>query len=202
MGTRNLTAVMIGGQYKIAQYGQWDGYPEGQGIRVLKFLQKKENRERLKDSLKRVRFIEFGGRDKEWISAYDKAAPEWSREPDNRTEEQKAWFNNYISRDLGSDILYSIIKSDDKEIIIKNSISFAGDSLFCEYGYIIDFDSGKFEIYKGHNKEIIKKGRFVSGDCLLEKKGGYEPIKISKGYDIDDLPSEEQFLYDLSENEE
>lgn len=31
MGTRNLTAVYIDGEYKVAQYGQWDGYPEGPG---------------------------------------------------------------------------------------------------------------------------------------------------------------------------
>lgn len=35
MGTRNLTAVYLDGQYKVAQYGQWDGYPEGQGITAL-----------------------------------------------------------------------------------------------------------------------------------------------------------------------
>lgn len=28
MGTRHLTAVVIDGDYKVAQYGQWDGYPE------------------------------------------------------------------------------------------------------------------------------------------------------------------------------
>ena len=38
MGTRNLTAVFIGGQYKVAQYGQWDGYPEGNGKKILEFL--------------------------------------------------------------------------------------------------------------------------------------------------------------------
>ena len=27
MGTRNLTAVYLDGEYKIAQYGQWDGLP-------------------------------------------------------------------------------------------------------------------------------------------------------------------------------
>lgn len=41
MGTRNLTAVYLDGQYKVAQYGQWDGYPEGQGITVLTFLRDK-----------------------------------------------------------------------------------------------------------------------------------------------------------------
>ena len=29
MGTRHLIAVQLDGEYKIAQYGQWDGYPEG-----------------------------------------------------------------------------------------------------------------------------------------------------------------------------
>ena len=41
MGTRNLTAVYLDGQYKVAQYGQWDGYPEGQGITALTFLRDK-----------------------------------------------------------------------------------------------------------------------------------------------------------------
>lgn len=31
MGTRNLTAVYLDGEYKIAQYGQWDGYPKDKG---------------------------------------------------------------------------------------------------------------------------------------------------------------------------
>jgi hypothetical protein len=38
MGTRNLTMVISKGEYKIAQYGQWDGYPSGQGSVVLNFL--------------------------------------------------------------------------------------------------------------------------------------------------------------------
>jgi len=32
MGTRHLSmAYNKGGEVKVAQYGQWDGYPEGQG---------------------------------------------------------------------------------------------------------------------------------------------------------------------------
>lgn len=40
MGTRHLIAAVIDGEYKIAQYGQWDGDPEGQGLTVLDFLLK------------------------------------------------------------------------------------------------------------------------------------------------------------------
>ena len=38
MGTRNLTVVYVDGEYRVAQYGQWDGYPSGQGMTCLKFL--------------------------------------------------------------------------------------------------------------------------------------------------------------------
>jgi hypothetical protein len=38
MGTRHLIAAKIDGVYKLAQYGQWDGYPDGQGVAVLDFL--------------------------------------------------------------------------------------------------------------------------------------------------------------------
>jgi len=38
MGTRNLTMVISDGKTKIAQYGQWDGYPSGQGADILAFL--------------------------------------------------------------------------------------------------------------------------------------------------------------------
>ena len=39
MGTRNLTIVYLEGNYRLAQYCQWDGYPTGQGATVLEFLQ-------------------------------------------------------------------------------------------------------------------------------------------------------------------
>ena len=39
MGTRNLTMVINQkGEKKVAQYGQWDGYPSGVGVSVLNFL--------------------------------------------------------------------------------------------------------------------------------------------------------------------
>ena len=42
MGTRNLTMVIQDHETKISQYGQWDGYPEGQSLTILSFLQEKE----------------------------------------------------------------------------------------------------------------------------------------------------------------
>lgn len=202
MGTRNLTAVMINGEYKIAQYGQWDGYPSGQGSTVLQFLSNQENIKNLKDAFSRTRFIDEEGRDKEFIEAYSANAPEWSNEPDNRTEEQIAWFRNYISRDLGADILYNVASSEDEEILLSDSLNFAGDSLFCEWAYVIDFDKNVLEVYRGFNDEPIKEGRFISGDPIFEVpeggyKNDYEPIILLKTYELNNLPSVENFVEEL-----
>jgi len=32
MGTRHLICAKINNEYKLSQYGQWDGYPSGQGV--------------------------------------------------------------------------------------------------------------------------------------------------------------------------
>ena len=57
MGTRNLTVVYHGGKHVVAQYGQWDGYPEGQGITCLDFLHRQNgNFDNFKSKLALLRF--------------------------------------------------------------------------------------------------------------------------------------------------
>lgn len=38
MGTRNLTIVKVDDEVRVVQYGQWDGYPTGQGETIQEFL--------------------------------------------------------------------------------------------------------------------------------------------------------------------
>lgn len=38
MGTRHITVVRANKEVKVAQYGQWDGYPSGQGQTIADFL--------------------------------------------------------------------------------------------------------------------------------------------------------------------
>ncbi|KAF2194392.1 hypothetical protein K469DRAFT_773578, partial [Zopfia rhizophila CBS 207.26] len=53
-GTRHLICVFHKGRFVVAQYGQWDGYPEGQGVTLMKFLCVPINIQRLKDGLKHI----------------------------------------------------------------------------------------------------------------------------------------------------
>lgn len=197
MGTRHLIAVQSGGEYKVAQYGQWDGYPRGQGTEVLTFLSNKQRVKKFKAKLDLVRFLDEEGRDKAFIEAHEKNA---HSNPDKRTPKQKAWFDKFITRNLGAKILTSIVESEDKEILLRNEIDFAGDSLFCEYAYVIDFDKGTLEVYRGFNKKKLKKTeRFAK---MKGDSEGYEPIRFWKSFSLSDLPTKKQFLAALTEGEE
>ncbi|MBT4875451.1 MAG: hypothetical protein HON48_09620 [Desulfobacula sp.] len=198
MGTRNLTAVFMDGEYKVAQYGQWDGYPSGQGVDILNIL-KNAKKDILKNQLKKVRFID-PEKDKKFIDEYDAKAPKYIGDPETRTQDQIHWFESYASRDLGGKILSSIINSTDDEMVLKNSINFAGDSLFCEFAYVVDFDKNTFEIYQGFNKEKIDKSeRFASFKCDGDE---YKQVKFVHSFDLECLPDKKEFLEILEPEEE
>lgn len=183
MGTRNLTAVFYEGKYRVAQYGQWDGYPEGQGIEALEFL-RKVDLEKFKIAVKETKFLT------------DNEIEDINKKYPNDNE----WLEHYpqLSRDQGAKIL-ELIMNGVKEL--SNSISFAKDSLFCEWGYVIDLDENTFEVFDGFNKEKIKKGRFLSKDINLDKNE-WEPIKLLKKYNLKNLPTKKEFLSDFKENED
>lgn len=202
MGTRNLTCVVLGGEYKIAQYGQWDGDPGGQGATILDFLCTPGNTEKLKGALGKVRFLEPEGKDKKFMVEYYKNAPEWSSEPDNRTPEQKYWFQKYISRDIGGEILEAVSSTDDREIVLRNSINFAGDSLFCEWAYVVDLDKGTFEVYKGFNEGKVGEGRFKSDDEVLKNDNNYEPVILANSFPLSELPTNDVFCSSFYEEDE
>jgi hypothetical protein len=134
MGTRNLTVVKnLEGTTKIAQYGQWDGYPEHSGIKALEFLRDKVNRDNLLVELQNVEFIT----DEECDTIYKSfETTDW---------ENKAFLNAYpgLHRDTGIEILEVVANSMGTIKTIDNT-EFANDTLFCEGIYEVDFSTNKF----------------------------------------------------------
>jgi hypothetical protein len=148
MGTRHLIRVFDENEeLKISQYGQWDGYPEGQGYGILEFLQKEGNLENLKSNLPKCRFfdVENNEEDKKFIDEYEKNAPAWSNEPDKRTEEQKIWWSTYMHRDLGCDILTNIADSKDEEILLQKE-EMEEDDIWIEYWYDINLKENTLRV--------------------------------------------------------
>jgi hypothetical protein len=197
MGTRNLTMVISNGETKVAQYGQWDGYPSGNGAIVLDFLTN-TNLDDFKKSLNKVIFVN-GNKEKEiqnWLKSIG-CENGWMTGEQSKLYQEKY---PYLTRDNGANILQMIYDAMEEEVWITDSTDFAGDSLFCEWAYLIDLDKNKLEVYEGFNKEPLTiEDRFFH---LTEKDSDYHPIKMIKSYDLNNLPLEDEFLKDLEKRQE
>lgn len=197
MGTRHLIAVFVDGEYKVAQYGQWDGDPEGQGVGVLEFLRGKSTSE-LKHRFEKV----------SWLSEreYKAKLTECGADPESPmvSFETSEEFNRrfpHLSRNAGSDVL-SAVWARSGQIKLQDSLSFAGDSLFREYAYVIDLDASTLEVYQGFNQSPLPPSERFHGLTNLESRDGYYPVKLWQSFSLAELPTKDEFLAALSEDEE
>lgn len=198
MGTRHLICVVKNGEYKVAQYGQWDGYPEGQGLGILNFLLNEMNRNVFEKKLSELTFLTDEEKKQRWIDfGIDIEKCNGLVLWEDARRFNKMYPEN--SRNTGSDIL-GIIQNSNKSLKLINSIDFAKDSLFCEWAYVIDLDKNLFEVYEGFNKKPLSpKERFYSD----KNSEGYYPIKLVATFSLDNLPTEKEFLacFDLEDEE-
>ena len=69
MGTRHLICVVKNGEYKVAQYGQWDGQPSGQGADILNFLKNEMDRAKFNNQIEALSFATEEELEQMWIEA-------------------------------------------------------------------------------------------------------------------------------------
>lgn len=175
MGTRHLIAVFYQGEYRIAQYGQWDGYPDGQGIDILKFLRERKSSPTFENKLLKLR--------------------DMTQEDAAKIDAMSNWQKSYpqLSRDAGSDIL-DLVQTGEDGMIVKRGIDFAGDSLFCEWAYVIDLDKNTFEAFRGFNKSKLDASERFASAPKDKPDSEYEPVKFVKAWPLSALPTNEEFL--------
>lgn len=184
MGTRNLTAVFVDGEYKVAQYGQWDGCPEGAGLAVLDFCRN------ITDPIERAKFKDKVRKCSWWDE--DELVTFMKR---SNISNVSNWQSIYpeLSRNTGANIL-SLINGRSEGLKLKNDLDFAADSVFCEWAWVVDLDTNTFEGYKGFNhKPLTERDRFH----FLEKYSpdGCYGVCLKSKWSIDDLPSNVDFLF-------
>lgn len=194
MGTRNLTAVFIDGEYKIAQYGQWDGYPEGQGLTTLTFLRGKMNLEQFKTALRNSTYISNEELNNLWKQYGEDDSGFVTIEVLNNMKKDHPEF----SRDTGAEILY-IVQDHPEGMKLQNNIDFAANSIFCEWAWVVDLDEGTFEGYQGFNEEpLTKEDRFY---FLRDKeKRNYHSVRLVARWILDELPTDGEFLAAFQED--
>ena len=137
MGTRNLTKVVMNGDIVVAQYGQWDGYPSGQGLTGFFFVKEEQNVWDLEMGLQRVYYPDEAER-----RAMAKPFEDGHDEGWMTFESGKAYGEKYpsLTRDTGTEILYVIAQSTDLVPLFLD-IEFENDELFCEGVYEVNLDN-------------------------------------------------------------
>ncbi len=137
MGTRNLVKVIDqDGVLRVAQYGQFDGYPSGQGVTALYHLRYNFG-ENIAKRLGRVR----------WATQAELDAVYSSLPNVNYlgTDDSKTFALLYpnLSRETSADIL-AVVAWSVGEVVLVNSASFEDDELMCEGVYTVDFQRKVF----------------------------------------------------------
>lgn len=157
MGTRGFTGVLIEGQEKIG-YQQYDSRPNGAGLKVLKSLR-------------------LLMRDEEQLrkQARDLNVVDASRPPLPSEVKRLKPYTDLGVGAQSTDDWYCLLRNTQGNLdmilecgYIDDSASFALDSLFCEWGYLVDLDQGTFEVYKGFQEERPREGRWAGRPTLEE----------------------------------
>ena len=176
MGTRSVTVVTFGDKIQIARVGLFDGSPIEAGADILKVL-KEENGLTLCDWLYRCTEIDN--------AEYDKF---FNNGVLNKTALTEAYPDFFFGS--AADLFRTLINSNH-DPVIHNDYNFVYDSLQCEWAYVIDFKEWTFEVYTGFNKiPLTPEDRFYNnGYC----KDGYYPVRLIRSYDLNYLPSVEDF---------
>lgn len=187
MGTRHIVAVVLNDEYKVAQYGQWDGYPEGQGAVIQQFFSHDSeyvNMDRLREAVSNCTFMT----DEEYHRIFNSFAKTSDMGMTmDEADKFKASQYGYLSRDTSAEIIPLIYERNG--LPLTNSISFAADSLFCEWGYVINLDNDTLEIYKGFNKEpLAESERFADMQPVEWGEDTYFPIKLLMVVPLNELP--------------
>ena len=191
----------------MAQYGQWDGYPKGQGSTVLEFLSSMD-RPLFEQKVRASRFATA----EEQEAALKEIGVDVGAEACWLTEEQSEKFNAKFpafSRDHGAKVLQLICDSP-AGVVLRDSSQFGLESLFCEFAYVIDLDKNVLEYYRGFNTDPAADiGRFAAlkpedyvGAESYDKKRTYQPVRLVKTYPLDALPTVQQLIDDGTTEEE
>lgn len=164
MGTRGLMGFVVDGEVK-GTYNHYDSYPSGLGVQVGAFAATLTG-ERLAEYANKARAVRLvQEEDKPTQAEIDRFAATTEEVGNNPGQE---WYS--ILRGLQGKPGETL----DAGVMI-DQLSFAHDSLFCEWGYVVNFDTGMLEVYRGFQNDPAKvKGRFANG----EQNRGYASITL------------------------
>lgn len=185
MGTRGFVGFVADGTEKIA-YNHFDSYPDGLGLDILFWLRNAltTHGDVLVRQIKALRVI---ARDSEPTDADIKQLKAFYNPNVGGRGERPTWYQ--LLRGTQGDPAAMV-----RAGVIEDASDFPGDSLFAEYGYVIDVDARTFEAYRGFQREPHDKGRFAARPPRNPLDREYYPVALVASWSLDDLPDNDAFL--------
>lgn len=179
MSTRGTFGFRVNGEDKL-MYNDCDSYPAGLGSDVIQFI-KGTSDERLKEIALGIIPINTSipptAEQKQMVKDFEELH---SVEISNLNVSNKS-LDDWYCLLRGAQGRLDFYKMGFPFAQINNT--FAYESLFCEWGYVINIDSKCLEVYKGFNKNPDAKGRYAK----LGKSVGYYGIELVVEYTFDEV---------------
>jgi hypothetical protein len=184
MGTHGFITFVANGEEKTA-YNHFDSYPDGLGLDVLEWLLiARDSVSALREQVKALRVVD----------------PE-SRPTAEDVERLKKYANQNVST-RALDEWYVLLRATQGDPhamldagVIEDASGFPADSLFAEWGYVVDLDTEVFEVYRGFQTQPHSKGRFANrGEGTRSALGTeYFPVAKIRSWAFHELPTAEEF---------
>lgn len=170
MSTRGLYGFRKGGIDKTT-YNHSDSYPEWLGEKITKFCAA-VTPEQMSAFFDRIIMVDEESTPTKEQQDYCIAAGWYN--PYVGEKSQAHWYN--LLRELQGNMaeLDKAVRSD-KDFYMIDSSSFISDSLFCEYAYIVNLDSGMLEVWKGWQKSAQEGNRYGE----TPDDDGYYPCRLA-----------------------
>jgi len=148
MGTRGAYGYRVNGKDYLT-YNHFDSYPEGLGQELVEFVQKVNKTpagwDIFKEFAQRVELVNEDTKPgRKLVETYTKYA-----DTGVASRDVNDWYVLLRKLQMGKN-LHEINEGNLAHMI--DSHTFMGDSLFCEFAYIINLDTGKLECYRGFQK--------------------------------------------------
>ena len=176
MGTRGILGVRINGEDKLT-YNHSDSYPSELGARLVDFCKIITSRRMWDDVKSQAVMLESAPSE----DATPKQVKKYAKYADTTvsTKNPSEWYV-LLRRTQGN-----IARILDAGIFI-NSNDFILDSLFCEYGYILNLDDMTLELYQGFQRIKHNAGRYSTTE--LPESFDYFPCALVGSYSLTDIP--------------
>lgn len=148
MGTRGAIGFIVDDKEKVT-YNHFDSYPSELGVQILEYIAATQV-EKMLEAARRIELV---------------------NEDSTPTPAQIKALKKFADTGVGNQSLsdwYCLLRSAQGNLgayakagVMIDSHRFLHDSLFCEWAYLINLDSGKLEVYRGFNKNPKAAGRYA-----------------------------------------